>query len=331
MVWDTIHARDVGREAPVEEWGGIAYALAAADAALGDRWSVFPIIKVGRDLRERANAFFGGLSRIESLDGVRTVPEPNNRVELFYQRSERRCEKLTGGVPGWTAAELLPLARSCDALYVNFIAGWELDLPASVALGTAFEGPLYCDIHSLLLGVGPDGVRVLRPLDDWREWLACFDIVQLNEDELAMLAEGRDDPWAIVAGALGDRPGALVVTLGERGAAWVATRAFRDDPVPARRRGVGLEVPWGPLLSGKVETSARVEDPDPTGCGDVWGATCFSALLDGADLEEAMRRANAAAGRNAGYRGATGLNEYLLSPTGLVTGGGEEPKGRAPR
>ena len=29
MVWDTIHARDPGRDAPIEEWGGIAYALAA--------------------------------------------------------------------------------------------------------------------------------------------------------------------------------------------------------------------------------------------------------------------------------------------------------------
>lgn len=331
MVWDTIHARDVGREAPVEEWGGIAYALAAADAALSEGWSIFPIIKVGRDLRARADAFFGTLPRIEGLDGVRTVPEPNNRVELFYQRSERRCEKLTGGVPGWTAGELLPLARSCDALYVNFIAGWELDLPASVALAAACEVPLYCDVHSLLLGVGPDGVRILRPLDDWRSWLACFDLVQLNEDELAMLVGERGDPWATVAGALGERPGALVVTLGERGAAWVATRAFRDDPVPSRRRTPGLTGPVGPLLSGKVESETKVEDPDPTGCGDVWGATCFSALLGGAGLEDAMRRANAAAARNAGYRGAGGLAEHLRSPTGLVTGETDEGKGRAKR
>lgn len=331
MVWDTIHARDVGREAPVEEWGGIAYALAAADAALDEEWSIFPIIKVGRDLRERANVFFGGLARIESLDGVRTVPEPNNRVELFYRRSERRCEKLTGGVPGWTADELLPLALSCDALYINFIAGWELDLPTSVALGAACDRPLYCDVHSLLLGVGPDGVRVLRPLDDWRAWLACFDVVQLNEDELGMLAGGRDDPWEIVATALGPRPGALVVTLGERGAAWVATRAFHSDPVPARRPAPGLRGPVGPLRSGKIEADSAIENPDPTGCGDVWGATCFSALLAGAGLEEAMRRANVAAGRNAGYRGATGLDEYLRSPTGLVTGGTDERRGRATR
>jgi hypothetical protein len=32
LVWDRIHARD-GRAAPVEEWGGIAYALAAASAS----------------------------------------------------------------------------------------------------------------------------------------------------------------------------------------------------------------------------------------------------------------------------------------------------------
>ncbi|MDX1579759.1 MAG: hypothetical protein R3266_14840, partial [Gemmatimonadota bacterium] len=134
MVWDTIHARDSGREAPVEEWGGIAYALAGADAALGEDWHLFPILKVGRDMRADADAFLADLDRVGSLDGVRTVPEPNNRVELFYRDAGRRCEKLTGGVPGWSAGELLPLALSCDAVYVNFIAGWELDLAAASVL-----------------------------------------------------------------------------------------------------------------------------------------------------------------------------------------------------
>ena len=35
FVWDVIHGRDV-RRAPVEEWGGITYALSAADAASAD-------------------------------------------------------------------------------------------------------------------------------------------------------------------------------------------------------------------------------------------------------------------------------------------------------
>ncbi|MGH7541060.1 MAG: hypothetical protein ACRELC_08685, partial [Gemmatimonadota bacterium] len=230
MVWDTIHARDPGRGEPVHEWGGIAYALAAFDAVAEGGWTLFPIVKVGSDLRERADRFFSRLETLDSLDGVRTVPEPNNRVELFYQEKRRRCEKLTGGVPGWTVDEILPLARSCDALYVNFIAGWELDLPAARALRGTVPGLVYADIHSLLLGVGPDGVRTLRPLAAWREWLACFDIVQLNEDELETLAGGWDhDPWKLVAEAIGPHTRALLVTLGSRGAAWIAARGFWES------------------------------------------------------------------------------------------------------
>jgi len=60
------------------------------------------------------------------------------------------------------------------------------------------------------------------------------------------------------------------------------------------------------------------ETGDPTGCGDVWGATYFSRLLAGDKLSDAMRAAMRAAARNVEHRGATGLAHYLrgeLSPT----------------
>lgn len=322
MVWDTIRARDAGREGPVEEWGGIAYALAAADAALADAagdWSLFPILKVGQDMREAADLFLGGLERAESLDGVWTVAEPNNRVELLYLDDARRCEKLTGGVPGWTREELLPLARSCDAIYVNFIAGWEVDLDAAAALRPATQGPVYADLHSLMLGVGADGVRSPRLLRDWRSWLSCFDVVQLNEDELDTLASGWDDPWALAADIVGPATRGLLVTLGERGAAWVATRSFWQAPASSRPSPDAL-APAEALVSGKVEPEVAISGGDPTGCGDVWGATCFVTMLSGENLESAVRTATLAAQRNAGFRGASGLGEYLRSDTGLLTG-----------
>jgi len=50
---------------------------------------------------------------------------------------------------------------------------------------------------------------------------------------------------------------------------------------------------------------------DPTGCGDVWGATYFSQLLGGATLSDAIGAAHRAAARNVEHRGATGLAAYL--------------------
>lgn len=316
MVWDTIHARDPGRDAPVEEWGGIAYALAAFDAVAEAGWELFPILKVGSDMRERADQFLQTLQHVASVDGVRTVPEPNNRVELYYQDGGRRCERLTGGVPGWFAEELLPLARSCDALYVNFIAGWELDLAAAAVLRGASPGLVYCDLHSLMLDVGPDGVRVLRPLESWREWLACFDIVQLNEDELLTLAEEWGDPWQLGAEVLGPLTRALLVTRGQEGAVWMATRRFWEDAM-ANRVGP-LTGAGDAVLSGRVEGDPGADDPDPTGCGDVWGITCFASLLAGRSLKASMRRANRVAARSTSFRGAGGLAPYLRSRSGLL-------------
>ena len=63
--------------------------------------------------------------------------------------------------------------------------------------------------------------------------------------------------------------------------------------------------------------AAALRDPlaaaggDPTGCGDVWGATYFSRLVAGDKLTVAMRAAHAAAARNVEHRGATGLARHL--------------------
>jgi sugar/nucleoside kinase (ribokinase family) len=67
----------------------------------------------------------------------------------------------------------------------------------------------------------------------------------------------------------------------------------------------------GPLRTELIPAE-RVEQPlDPTGCGDVWGATYFSRLLAGDMLGDAIRAAHRAAARNVEHRGATGLADHL--------------------
>jgi sugar/nucleoside kinase (ribokinase family) len=65
-----------------------------------------------------------------------------------------------------------------------------------------------------------------------------------------------------------------------------------------------------------VARTARIDAPavdsvDPTGCGDVFGATVFARLLAGAELETAVAAGTVAAARNATFRGATGLASHL--------------------
>jgi sugar/nucleoside kinase (ribokinase family) len=290
MVWDEIHGRDPA-ERVTEEWGGIAYALAAFDASLPQGWEMVPLVKVGRDLIPAAQSFLRELNRTAPAARFIEVPAPNNRVTLRYETRERRCERMSGGVPGWIWGELGPMVRDLDAVYVNFISGFELGLGTAQALRQAFRGRIYADLHSLFLGLPQDGVRVLRPLPDAAEWFACFDYVQLNEDEMRQLS---DDPLALAAGALAAGVSLLVVTLGPRGAVYVESPGSAADTV----RTALVEAP-------------RVEALDPTGCGDVLGAALFSRLLAGEAIPAAMAHAVRLAARNAAFRGAGGLSRHL--------------------
>lgn len=301
MVWDTIW-RDDDARSPVEEWGGITYALAAADAARPPDLEIRPVIRLGRDLSERGLSFLNELKSVGTYDALLIVDEPNPRVELHYHGEERRCERLRGGVSPWRWPELEARVSGCDALYVNFITGYEFDLSVAQQLRAGFAGPIYADIHSLMLTTGPEGERRHRPLNRWSEWLACFDVVQVNETELRMLSSHWGDPWAFAADVIGRRTRLLFVTLGVGGAVYFKAAGALPLDGPLANDA--------PVRTGKV-AGEPVEGGDPTGCGDVWGITALCGLLAGHGVEEAMRRANAAARRNVSRRGASGLNRYL--------------------
>ncbi len=305
LVWDLIYGRDQ-LVPPVEEWGGIAYALAGMEASLKPDWQIVPLIKVGRDLSREAQQLLNGLSRVAPGGRCVEVTAPNNRVVLHYQSTERRCERMAGGVPGWTWEELGPMVRDLDAIYLNFISGFELCLGTAQALRQGFHGPIYADFHSLFLGMQQDGMRVLQPLPDAADWFGCFDLIQLNEDEMRQLSP---DPLTLSAQALGAGVSLLTVTLGPRGVAYVAAPGF--DRLAER----GKEVPSSPRSPVPVRSALipapLVEVLDPTGCGDVFGAAAFARLLAGDSVEVALRHGNALAARNAGFRGASGLASHL--------------------
>jgi hypothetical protein len=307
FVWDVIYGREP-HSAPVEEWGGITYSLAGLDAALPESWEIVPLMKIGSDLADRAKQFLGGLQRLAPDAALVEVPYPNNRVELRYFSDERRTEVLSGGVPGWTWPALKPLIddANLDALYVNFLSGWELDLATAEELRRHFRGPMYADLHMLVMSVQPNGLRVPRPLSNVREWCGCFDLLQANEDEIEMMAA---DPMALAATAMHEGAQSLVVTLGPRGAVYFAAPHFNRLADLDRAPVVGAST--GPIRTGLIPAELTTSAVDPTGCGDVWGATYFSRLLAGDMFGDSIRTAHRAAARNVEHRGASGLADHL--------------------
>jgi sugar/nucleoside kinase (ribokinase family) len=308
-VWDVIYGCPPTSER-MEGWGGIAYALSALAAALPDTWEIVPILKVGDDVAERAEELLHTLRNIAPETALVVVPEPNNRSELRYISDERRTELLSGHTPAWDWSELEPSlgAHNLDALYVNFLSGWELDLDAAKRMRAAFRGPIYADLHMLLWVAQSNGMRALQPLPRAAEWYGCFDFVQVNEHEMATLSHS---PEELAAEAF--RQGALctVVTLGSRGAVYFASPQLAIANISAAREHlVTMESAQSELMEPlTVRDGASI---DPTGCGDVWGATYFSRLLLGDTPGAAIIVANEAAGRNATWRGVSGLAGRLI-------------------
>lgn len=305
FVWDVIH-RPTPRATPVEEWGGITYALSAIDAAVAEEWEIVPLVKVGYDLAARAREYLRSLRRVAPDAAPIEVPHPNNRVVLRYTSAERRCEQLSGGVPPWQWLGLKPLLRDLDALYVNLISGFEMDLETAQLIRRYFPGPIYGDLHSLLLGISPEGIRTLQPLPTAAAWCRCFDFVQVNEDEMAMMAA---DPLAFAARTLNEGVSVLIVTMGSRGIVYFTVPGFDRITDLDRERLSTVGAVKNALVA--PPTKKISDDVDPTGCGDVWGGTYFSRLLSGDEHDRAADAAMRAAARNVEHRGATGLAQFL--------------------
>ena len=150
-------------------------------------------------------------------------------------------------------------------------------------------------------------MRTLQPLPNPAAWCRCFDLIQVNEDEMSMMA---GDAMGLAAIAFANGVVSLTVTLGSRGVVYFAAPGF-EKLSDLKREGIRR-------VGGAVRTALvpakkpRHPTPgDPTGCGDVWGATYFSRLLAGDMLGDAIRAAHRAAARNVEHRGASGLADHL--------------------
>ncbi len=312
FVWDTIVPFDPN-EPVVEAWGGISYALNAFDAALSDDWRFVPLIQVGSDLASEAMAYLRTFSKVARDSDLFVVPNSNNRVTLKYYSQHRRHEYLSGGVPAWKWSDLQPRLKQLDALYINLISGMELDLATMQEIRAEFEGVIYCDLHSLFLGIAEDGLRVPRAIPDIDEWLRCIDILQINGDEQELLESSgiSVDERARECGVK-----VINVTLGENGAHHYSapvTERLSDiykSRLQSRNSTDQGSAGFRKALVPAVKFVSSIP-PDPTGSGDVWGATYFARLLDGDKLGDAMDAAMFAAAKNVHYRGASGLTNYL--------------------
>ena len=198
FVWDVIHGRDP-HDAPVEEWGGITYALGAStprSRRLGDGSA-----RQGR-LRSRRSCarVHAAISKSRARCSADRGPAPQQPgVAALPERRNGGASGSRGGVPGWSWLGLKPLLADLDALYINLISGFELDLETaqlirriSRARSTAICTPC-CSPFS------PTGCERCSRFRIPPRGAAASIFIQVNEDEMRMMAP---DPLGLAAVAM---------------------------------------------------------------------------------------------------------------------------------
>ena len=152
------------------------------------------------------------------------------------------------------------MVTDLDALYVNFISGFEMCMGTAQALRQGFRKPIYADLHSLFLGMQHDGIRTLQPLRDPETWFSCFDVVQMNEEEMQQISR---DPLTVAAQAMAQGVQLMAVTLGPKGVVYVAAPECRlggdphgPDPGTVRGRSRSHRV-WRRLRGSALRAPAR--------------------------------------------------------------------------
>jgi sugar/nucleoside kinase (ribokinase family) len=271
------------------------YSIMAMDASIEPDSRIYPMTRVGRDLIANVHNTLRYLPRVSS-DGIIEDENPNNRVELRYTDAETREERVTGGVEPLDTRDLLPL-EDLDGLSINLVSGREVGREVLQEKIEKLHFPIHLDLHSYLIDYDESGTHYWRCPDGWKMWLDLCDILQVNRDELFTIA-GHDgeifdvgnEVWKVCGQK---RTSCLLVTDGEKGSwGWYSDKGgkARNCYVPPKR---DLDV------------------VDPTGSGDVYGASFFLSRLNGESVESAMIHATRKAGINCKHSGTRNLNEYL--------------------
>lgn len=258
--------------------GGVLYTVLALSALGRGAVEVWPVCFVGDDVRSAVVQLLSTCGNAR-LDGL--VPAPASyRCRLRYLADGSKEETLVGEVEPLTAAHLQPLLAGLDALLVNFITGYEIERRELSRVRSSLRGPMVVDVHSLTLGRDAAGRRFWRRPEDWREWVALADVVQMNASEAALLGglgpapEERLVEFARSLVQMG--PDWAVITRGPLGV--VAVSRDRDSPA---------------IVAAADEPERAV---DTTGCGDIFLAALALGRVFGMPLDEAVRAAVHAAG-----------------------------------
>jgi sugar/nucleoside kinase (ribokinase family) len=264
IVYDEIVTHDSRR---IESFGGIVYNLAALSSLVGDDARILPFSNVGADRWDDVCSLVGDMSGVD-MNALRQWDGKLTHARLVYTDANHRDEYVMNMMRPFTDDEL-EAATKADGVIINFVNGTEIDLPTLKAFRAKSNGVFYLDMHNIMVRFGDKGDKNVIDFSDWRDWVAQFDLVQMNEFE-AETVLGRklvelEDYLGAAQEVLQAGPEAALVTMGPRGVA-----------LAHRRDGVcyAAHIPAAPVHNFI----------DATGCGDAFSTGTLWNYLETGDI-----------------------------------------------
>ena len=272
--------------------GGISYNIAAL-CAMMRKGRLYCVCRIGSDRKAEFDRIF---EHCPVLDNslIKTADKLNVVNRLVYSTNGSR-EEWNSRIPEPISLQAIP--AEIDALLMNFISGDDVLTDDLDMFRRRFDGVIYLDYHSLALGHNPDGSRFYRYNKKWMEYVSAADILQLNAAELfSIVGQSESVPEAIAVQCrmLHEQgPGAIIVTMGNRGAVISGESGERKYFIP-------------PLNI--------VREMDSTGCGDTLAAvTLYNYLISGDILSSAIEGSRWATAKAtfSGLQGFSSIQEIL--------------------
>ncbi len=287
IVKDQIYSADATE---INSIGGIFYTLSILGNLAAKDDQIYPVCYLGQDIYDE---ILSRLSQYQSIrfDGIKKIAQNNTAVKLIYQNSEQRNEFLSNRFPPLQLEDIGKIG-SMDVWLVNFITGFELSLETFQQFCEQTPGLIFMDFHSLSLDIAENGLRVLRKLPNWEEWIRGVDVLQMNEAEAISLSRNQSaTKYSLIQfgnEVINKNIKIFHITRGSKG----SLLFYRNGA-----ESINFEIPPRPV--------ANVVDV--TGCGDAFAAGFLQHYFHSKDIVAATHYANSIAGINCTIRGTEEL------------------------
>lgn len=248
--------------------GGIFYTTAGFASLMNKSDEFYLVTSIDG---KNDNYFFPTFSNFDLSYSEKTDSIPKVHLKIWeHKEREEKFENFTKELKLTSITDY----NQFDGILINMISGNDISIDKLEQIRRDYSGKIYLDIHALSKGSESDGSRIFRKIQNMKKWLACTDILQVNELELNSISEGETqlDKAKFI---LENGTTILLVTKGD-----VGVRAYFNSDEE---------------IASIFLPAEKVNSVNKVGCGDIFGAYFFYTYIDNQNLTVALKSANKAA------------------------------------